>query len=259
METWPKDKTLKTKYLPLWATLAFQAGFINSFGFLACGRFVSHVTGFGTQVGLALGEGKWTFALEMFGTPFFFILGAFISGLYTSARQAKNLHPQYERVSATLPLILLALLIGGTQGWFGPFGEDLLYLHDFVLLFSLSFACGLQNACFTTLTGGFIRTTHLTGLSTDLGIDLSRGIYGDVSKAERSMLRRSNIARIVTFLAFAAGSIVSIKLSEDYHYFSLGVPLATSLLVFGFTLLLGKQGLDGASKRFTGLRLWILG
>ncbi len=259
METWPKDKVLKSKYLPLWALLSFQAGFINSFGFLACGRFVSHVTGFGTQVGLAIGEGKWAFALEMFGTPFFFILGAFFSGLYTSARQARNLPPRYERVSAALPVLLLILLISGVQGLFGPFGEDLLYLHDFVLLFSLSFACGLQNACFTTLTGGFIRTTHLTGLSTDLGIDLSKSMFGNGSRAEQSVLKRSNISRISCFLAFAAGSIVSIRYSEDHHYYSLGVPLFTSCIVFGFTVLLGKPGTETGKSRFTGLRSWILG
>jgi uncharacterized membrane protein YoaK (UPF0700 family) len=259
METWPKDKVLKSKYLPLWALLSFQAGFINSFGFLACGRYVSHVTGFGTQVGLALGNGKWALALEMFGTPFFFILGAFLSGLYTAARQARSLEPRYDRVSALLPILLLTLLFCGVQGLFGPFGEDLLYAHDFVLLFSLSFACGIQNACFTTLTGGFIRTTHLTGLSTDLGIDLSKSMFGNGSNSELSMLRRSNISRITCFLAFAAGSIVSIQFSEDHHYYSLGIPLLTSSIIFGFTFLLLKPETETGKSRFRGLRLWILG
>jgi uncharacterized membrane protein YoaK (UPF0700 family) len=259
MDTWPKEKVLKHKYLPLWSLLSFQAGFINSFGFLACGRFVSHVTGFGTQVGLALGEGNWLFALEMFGTPFFFILGAFFSGLYTSGRQAKKLHPRYELVSAAFPLIIAVLLFGGVSGWFGPFGEELLFLHDFALLFSLSFACGLQNACFTTLTGGFIRTTHLTGLSTDLGIDLSKSLTVGLEKSERSALRKSNITRIACFLSFAAGSIVSIRISKDYHYYSLAAPLISSLLIFGFTLFLGKQGSGRFLKGFTGIRSWILG
>jgi len=253
MQAWSKDKVLRTAFLPLWTILSFQAGFINSFGFLACGRFVSHVTGFGTQVGLALGEGNWAFALEMFGTPFFFILGAFVAGIYTSARHCRNLAPHYSRVSGLLPAILLVLMFFGVRGQFGPFGEELLYFHDFVLLFSLSFACGLQNACFSNLTGGLIRTTHLTGLSTDLGVELSKGIYGQLTQTERDRVWRSNLNRIFCFLSFAAGSIFSIRVSKDLHYLSLAVPLFSSIAVFLITMLLEKRAIPTAEDQARAL------
>ena len=49
----------------LWLSLAFQGGFMNAGGFLACHRFVSHVTGYGTHVGVALGREEYLGAFEM--------------------------------------------------------------------------------------------------------------------------------------------------------------------------------------------------
>jgi uncharacterized membrane protein YoaK (UPF0700 family) len=259
MEIWSKDQVLKIQYLPLWSTLSFQAGFINSFGFLACGRYVSHVTGFGTQAGIALGAGKWALAVEMFGTPFFFILGAMISGIYTAARQARKRVPRYDLVSVLFPMLTIILIYFGAKGRFGPFGEDLLYFHDFVLLFSLSFACGIQNACFTTLTGGVVRTTHLTGLSTDLGIELSKAFFGDLSESERSWIWKSNMNRIFSFLSFTAGSILSVRISENLKYLSLCVPLLSSMGVFLVTLHLQRQATRQMQEKSLRSPSWIPG
>ncbi len=259
METWNRDQVLKSQYLPLWSTLSFQAGFINSFGFLACGRYVSHVTGFGTQAGIALGQGNWAFAVEMFGTPFFFILGSLISGIYTAAQTSRKLVPRYDLVSGLFPALTLILIYFGLKGKFGPFGEDLLYFHDFVLLFSLSFACGIQNACFTTLTNGLIRTTHLSGLSTDLGIDLSKTFFGTLSEPERKRLWKSNISRIFCFISFTAGSILSIRVSENLKYLSLGVPLLSSTAVFLFTFHLQRQATRQTEGKSLRSPSWIPG
>jgi uncharacterized membrane protein YoaK (UPF0700 family) len=259
MAVWNKEQVLKIELLPLWSTLAFQAGFINSFGFLACGRYVSHVTGFGTQVGIALGAGNWTFALEMFGTPFFFMLGAVISGIHTSVRQTKGLIPRYDLVSAIFPVLTLLLIYLGNKGKFGPFGEDLLYLHDFVLLFSLSFACGIQNACFTTLSGGLVRTTHLTGLSTDLGLELSKTLYGNLSRSDRARLWKSNLNRIFCFFSFTSGSILSVRVSETLHYLSLLIPLLSSTGVFLFILFIQRQVTRQTRRESVSSPSWIPG
>ena len=46
--------------------------------------------------------------------------------------------------------------------------------RDFLLLFALCFACGLQNGLFSGLTRGQVRTTHLTGPITDIGLNLTK-------------------------------------------------------------------------------------
>ena len=62
-------------------------------------------------------------------------------------------------------------------GWFGEFGEPLRLKRDYLLLALLCTASGLQNAVVSSLSGSIIRTTHLTGTTTDLGIGLIRVLY----------------------------------------------------------------------------------
>ena len=238
-----REEFVQTPYVSLWSTLGFQAGFLNAFGFLACGRYVSHVTGVGTQMGIALGEHNAFFALELLGFPFFFILGAFFSGVTTSARIERGLRPNYGRITLLLPAGILLLLVAGNAGYFGPFGEQLIRARDFVLLYLLSFICGLQNGCFATLTKGQIRTTHLTGISTDIGTDLARLWFGDLKGKELELTRRTNFSRIATFLAFAAGSIVSVSMTQSLGYGALIVPLGTSL-VAAFVVRMISHSLD---------------
>lgn len=227
-----REDFVRSPYVSLWSILGFQAGFINAFGFLACERYVSHVTGFGTQIGIALAQSKVLFAIELLGMPASFIMGAFLSGLVTSARIEQKLKPRFDLITAVFPLAVLLLLLLGRRGMFGPFSEQFVQVRDFVLLFLLSFVCGMQNGCFAVLTKGQIRTTHLTGISTDIGTDLARIWFGKLNPKELELTKRVNFSRIVTFLSFATGSVVSVEASQKLGYTALVVPLATSVIIF---------------------------
>lgn len=228
----PKD-FLKNRYIALWGLLAFQAGCINSLGFLVCRRFVSHVTGFGTQVGISLADSRYWYALELFNAPLCFILGAWVSGYLTVARRSHGLAPRYDIVTLMIPSILLTLMTAGLFGLFGTFGGTLEFNQDVILLSSLTFLCGIQNACFTTLTQGQIRTTHLTGISTDIGTDLALSINGQLSPDERTMSIRRNIMRTITFSSFSTGALLSAVIDSILQYWSFAIPLTTSLIVAG--------------------------
>ncbi len=222
---------VKTRFLALWSVLGFQAGYINAFGFLACGRYVSHVTGFGTQIGMALGNQNLLLAIEMLGFPLSFILGSFTNGFFTIARIEQGGRPQYKFILG-LVLVLLLFCVGiGVSGIAGAFGEPLEYAHDFILPLTLSFVCGLQNACFATMTRGQIRTTHLTGIATDIGTDLSRVFFGKLESGEKLLTKRTNHTRLATFVAFAFGSIVSVLSTQKLDFFALLVPVVTSLAI----------------------------
>lgn len=227
-----REAFLKKRFIAIWAVLGFQAGFINSFGFLACQRFVSHVTGFGTQVGVALAEGRFWLAVEMLGAPFFFILGAFLNGCITVARIERGKRPRYDWIMLLIPALIGMCAISGFFGAFGAFGENLLLPRDFMLLFTLSFVCGLQNGCFATMTRGQIRTTHLTGISTDIGTDLARVFFGSLEERELILIHRTNFSRIATFVAFTCGAIFSALLDRAYQWASLLVPMLTSIGVW---------------------------
>jgi uncharacterized membrane protein YoaK (UPF0700 family) len=224
-----RDEFLKPKFVSLWSTLAFQAGYLNALGFLACGRYVTHVTGVGTQLGIGLANQKAFFVLELAGFPLSFILGSFFSGVFTIARIEREKKPLFEIVTFALPIGLFILMLSGMAGSFGLFGEELLLPRDFALLYSLSFVAGMQNGCFATLTKGQIRTTHLTGISTDIGTDFARLLFGKISGKERELTRLTNLSRIFTFISFTVGSILSVLVSRHLEYGSLIIPMLTSI------------------------------
>lgn len=228
-----REDFVQSPYITLWSLLGFQAGFINAFGFLACGRYVSHVTGVGTQIGIGLATNGVPFAIELLGFPIFFILGSFSGGLITSARIERGLKPRFDVVTAVIPALIAVLMVLGSLGLFGPFGEELLEVRDFILLYLLSYVCGLQNGCFAVLTKGQIRTTHLTGISTDIGTDLARIWFGKLGAKELELTQRVNFSRIATFLSFGLGSVLSVYFSQRWEYASLAFPLLSSIAVYG--------------------------
>lgn len=227
-----REDFVRYPFLALWALLAFQAGFINTFGFLATGRSVSHVTGFALQWGVAFANDSLHRAIDMLLFPGFFVFGAFVSALFTSARIEKNLRPFYGRITLLMPAILLLLFTMGHGEMFGPFGEEFKYTRDFFLLFSLAFFCGMQNGCFATMTKGQIRTTHLTGVSTDIGTDMARLLFGKLPKEEKELTRRTQLSRLLTVGGFALGSVFSAVWSPDHGYNALIMPFATSIAVY---------------------------
>lgn len=226
----PQD-LITRKYVVMWSLLAFQAGFINSIGFLSCQRYVSHVTGFGTQIGISLGKGLYFQAFEMFSLPAAFLAGAWLNGQLTLVRKTHGQAPKYNWVALIIPIFLLNLMIAGDLGAFGPFGEPLIFTEDFFFVATLSFICGLQNACFATLSHGQIRTTHLTGITTDLGTDLSLILGGRLDKGEKQALKSKNRMRFITILSFSIGAMISAMIDSYLKYWSLGIPLVTSIVV----------------------------
>ena len=215
----------------LWLLLAFQAGFINAGGFMAFARFVSHVTGYGSHVGLQLSERNYSLALEMSLAPVFFIAGATFSGYLIDREIYQNKAPKIEVSLVIQSSLLFLMFVLGEIGLLGVFGEPLVLQRGFALLFSLCFVCGLQNATFTCLTNGQIRTTHMTGIATDFGMNLVRIPYLIIDDKERERQKRINAIRFWTFSSFMIGSAVAAEVFYHVGYHGFIIPSVTSLLV----------------------------
>lgn len=225
--------SLKT-YLD-WFTLSFLAGSINAGGYLACHRFVSHVTGFATLSGIAIEQFHFLEALGMFIIPLFFLLGVIVSGYLTEKQFAHKLHGEkYAPVMQIVAILLGIVVIGGYFNFFGDFGKSADLRHDFILLACLCGACGLQNGAITTASGSTIRTTHLTGLTTDLGIGLVRAEFKDLPDQEKKIERKSNLLRAATILSFTIGSIVGAFVFAKFKYMGFMFPMAIALY-FSYT------------------------
>jgi uncharacterized membrane protein YoaK (UPF0700 family) len=165
------ESVFSLRHLPSWLMLCFGAGAVNATTLLACERLVTHVTGTVTRLGMEFARLNILF-------DFLIVVASFVAGSTAAGLMINGRAAQGKPVYFSLPLwitatitVLVALL--GHAGYFGPFAETVDQPLDFVLLSSLSFAMGLQNAAVATSTGQLVRTTHLTGPATDLGLHLA--------------------------------------------------------------------------------------
>ncbi len=222
------DSLYDPRNMFIWFLLAFQGGTINTGGFLTVHRFVSHVTGFATLAGAAGAKANWVEMLGMLLVPVSYITGAMFSAWCVERRRIHNQTPLYSLVFSFMLISLSFIAIGGSMGIFGGFGEPLNLTRDYLLLFVLSFTCGLQNAVISSASGAVIRTTHLTGLVTDLGIGIVRILSIDKGHKHEVF---ANWTRLGIFISFFFGSFVSALIYSKVQFFGFYLPVCICLFV----------------------------
>ena len=125
---------------------------------------------------------------------------------------------------STLALIVAAS--AGSLGQFGVFGTKYSVGEVYVLLASLCLASGLQNAAITSSSGSSVRTTHLTGVTTDLGLGLARLCTLNYEDKRIRREYRSNWLRAQTIFSFVLGSVVGAMVCIRFHYMGFYIPAA---------------------------------
>ncbi|RAV28805.1 DUF1275 domain-containing protein [Sinomicrobium soli] len=193
--------------------LSFVAGVVNIAGILSLGTLTTNVTGHFAYFSRAFVDRDHHWALLHLLFIFFFLLGAFVSGWLS-----EMLGRTREKLSYLVPIfiefvILLAIAVTGT-------GDDVSYLQG-VMACSLLFAMGLQNALVTKISQSVVRTTHLTGLFTDLGIELSQLFFYRRSQHSQ-WLRRGIYLKLTIIACFFIGGIIG---GIGYNYLHLKVLL----------------------------------
>src|SRR3954469_21715950 len=150
--------------------LSFVAGATKAGGFLAIGQYTSHMSGIFSAMADNFALGAVGLVLIGFGALSAFVAGAACSALLINWGRRSGRGSQY-----ALPLLLEAALLLG----FGLLGGLAYHRAGFVLVGAplLCFIMGLQNATVTKISGARIRTTHVTGMVTDLGIELGKLTY----------------------------------------------------------------------------------
>lgn len=219
----------------VWMLMAFQGGLLNIGGFFACHRFVSHVTGFATFFGLQVSQNLYIQALGTLLVPLLFLCGSMISGKLVDIPIQTKKKPKYYVLFGVMLLLILFVVIGGVNGFFGPFGEESVSFRDFVLLALLCLICGIQNGSVTTVSRAVIRTTHLTGITTDLGIGLVRVFHKKLLAGKIEDDLRANYMRLGIILFFGLGSVVGGFIFRDYAYRGFLLPAVISGGLFGTT------------------------
>jgi uncharacterized membrane protein YoaK (UPF0700 family) len=221
------NRTLQTN-TRLGAVLAFVAGATNAGGFLAVGTYTSHMTGVVSSLADHLVLGQLVLAAASLAALTSFLLGAMTTAWLVNWGLRERLASSYG-----LPLLLESVLLL----IFGIFGAAIsMWSHFFVPLTValLCFIMGLQNAVITKISHAEIRTTHLTGLVTDLGIELGKLLY--INRSQRSALEpvRANRVKLRLHLiligSFFVGALAG-ALGFKFVGYITTVPLALALLV----------------------------
>ncbi|MDP4299084.1 YoaK family protein [Leptothrix discophora] len=220
----------------LGALLAFNAGAINAGGFLAVQRYTSHMTGVVSALADDLVLGAWVAAGAGLLALLAFVAGAMTTAVLTNWARRRAMHSEYALALLLEALLLLVFgLLGGTlEHWSASLGAQAL-LPATVLL--LCFIMGLQNAVVTKISNAEIRTTHLTGVITDIGIELGRAVYWNAPAGPGEptlppvQANRERLAVLVLIAGlFFAGGLVG-ALAFKHSGFIATVPLALALVL----------------------------
>lgn len=219
----------------IWMVMAFQGGLLNMGGYLACHTFVSHVTGYATLFGVEANRQEFKFATGMLLVPMFFLIGAMVSGVLIDLQIKLQKKPRYYVVFGVLFALLLFVVISGFNGFFGRFGEPLTLSRDYTLLALLCLVCGLQNGTITLVSRSVVRTTHLTGVTTDLGIGLVRVMNRDLLRGKIDDEWKANFMRIGIITFFTLGSTAGYAVFEMGGFRGFLFPCAISGGLFALT------------------------
>lgn len=159
-------------------TLAFIAGATNAGGFLAVKQYTSHMTGMVSSMADNFVLGSYDLVLDAAGAIVSFVLGAACTAVMVNYVRRQRLYSEY-----ALPLLLEAVLLLV----FGVLGTRLQKVQGLFIPFTVMLLCfimGLQNALITKLSHAEIRTTHMTGIVTDIGIELGKLAYWNADRSQ---------------------------------------------------------------------------
>ncbi|MBB6342181.1 uncharacterized membrane protein YoaK (UPF0700 family) [Pseudomonas fluvialis] len=220
--------------------LAFVAGATNAGGFLAVQQYTSHMTGIVSSMADNLVLGAYDLVLGGLGGLLSFLLGAACSAIMVNYSRRHQLHSEF-----ALPLLFEALLLLG----FGVLGARLSGIHGLFVPVTVMLLClimGLQNALITKLSHAEIRTTHITGIVTDIGIELGKLLYWNVDQSPQQHPVRVNRQRLrvlgLLALNFFGGGVLG-ALGFKYLGYLATLPLALLLV-----LLAAVPALDDLSR-----------
>lgn len=192
-----KTRTLKHN-LGIASLLSFVAGLVNVAGFLAVQKLTTNVTGHFAFFVDEVFKLNFKGGLIYFLYIFFFFLGSFSSSVLVEYVSRRN-----EKLVYRIPVIIESFILSTVA----IFGSYMIATAADMLAFLLLFAMGLQNSLVTSISSSAVRTTHLTGLFTDLGIELSQLFYYKLPD-QRQRLLSSIKLRLTIIVFFFVGGIV---------------------------------------------------
>lgn len=194
-------------------TLAAVAGALNTAAFEVVGFFSANMTGNVSSLSDHIAKANLTPAIFFLSIVCIFIAGSAFSTIIINSGRRKNMRTVYA-INIIIEGVGLVVL-GIVESWMTPLSPGV------VLILCLSFLMGLQNAVVTRISNARVRTTHVSGTSTDIGIELA--MLFDVLRRKESpkdaplYLERLRL-HAFTLLSFLAGGVTGIWLFHSLGY-----------------------------------------
>jgi len=206
--------------------LCLNAGFINAAGFFAFGVLTTNVTGHAALLGVNIASSDLRSASMVALWLFLFLAGAFSSGIIIS-RVGRDKTSAY-----TIPILVIICIIFLVALFGNNYDHTLPETEYFAG--SLLFAMGMQNALVSMISGSEVRTTHLTGMFTDLGIDLSTLFTS--FKSINPVIKNRIILRLTIIIFFLLGGIIGgvLFLKLNFHAFFIPVCILIIALFYDY-------------------------
>ncbi|MBC7522965.1 MAG: DUF1275 domain-containing protein [Flavobacterium sp.] len=220
--------------LQIASLLSFVAGIVNVAGFLAIQKLTTNVTGhFAFFVDEVFKMNLWQ-GFIYFLYIFFFFIGSFSSSFLVEYIAKRNSNYTYIIPTAIEGIILSSVAV---------FGAQLIIENPNLIAFILLFAMGLQNSLVTRISDATVRTTHLTGLFTDLGIELSQLLFYRETTSRQKLFTSIKLRLTIISFFFAGGIMGGI------FYSGIGL----HVLFFGVSALVGGLIYDSIKLRLLRL------
>lgn len=214
------SKLPKWVWAGTWA-LAFVGGMVNVIGLLGFEhQAITHLTGTTSLLAESLASLDWAAAFHFAAIIGSFVFGTVVSG-FLIQDSTLRLGRRYS-VALFLESLLLCAAV------------PLLNRGNLIGVYAASCACGLQNAMISTYSGAVIRTTHVSGMFTDLGIFLGHSLRGLAVDSKRLRLC------LIVISAFLSGGVAGTIAFRHLHYAALFIPAfltATTSLIYGLYLI----------------------
>lgn len=224
--------------LSLAILLSFTAGFVNVCSFYAIAVLTTNVTGHVANVAWLLVENDYELA-KMVGIW----IALFFSGCFVSSSLINYFTLTNQKFSNTIPIILEAGILVYVY-FYGEVYKSSLHRVD-IIAGSLMFAMGMQNSIVSVVSGSKVRTSHLTGMFTDLGIELSQLFY--VTDQERPILNRKIILHGTIVIFYFIGGITGGNFFKEIKYKAFLIPAL--LLIMGIFYDLTRVNVYIATKK----------
>ena len=186
--------------LVLACVTACTAGMTNIAGAMACYAFTSNVTGHAVHFARHMLTGNFFEMFVMIGWLLMFILGAGIAHFLIRSYEFNG--PYFAHALPIFIVLCLLVFVGIYGHYINENSDRDVLIISAILLFSM----GVQNSAVNTISDGKIKTSHLTGVSTDLGADLSEWLhpktFNTPQLAQKIQLRASIL------LLYISGAVV---------------------------------------------------